>query len=222
MKRLFLCLGLAVASTVLVTSLSLKFYNKNKPKEHPNAFARQAIDHIAKELNIKERDVKTVLEKSEVECMRIFNDRSPIDEIIQYHLLWCLRFIKSSDEARMINNSKKAGEDIHWAQKNYKEFVWYLNDRKVMKNPEVAFLFEKYWEIKKRIEKSKDKDGIEPLNEKAFVELTGLEESYFSAVAISSSYGNLEETILYMKKAVETVRAAEIVGDFNRANTWQK
>lgn len=150
-----------------------------------------------------------------------YNDNTARDSIIKQHLEWTLEFIVGAGVELSSKNTAKAKKQIELARVNLVEATWFLNSRKVEYNPEVTRLLREYWQVKKRLEKY-EKEYVEPLIEDKYKKAVELEELYFSSGAISISYGRLDNAIFYLTKAVETVRMAEIVGDFERFQTWQK
>ena len=177
------------------------------------------VEKIKTETGISDSSPKTIWDT--IISKDLFHDGTGRDEIIRYHLKWALQFIVNSETALAAKNTEEAKKQVVLAKDNLAEAVWFLRARKVEYNPEVTRLLKEYWQIKNKLE-NYDKEHVKPLEEQKYKKAVELEELYFSTGAISISYGRLENTIFYLNKAVETVRMAEIVGDFERFKTWLK
>ena len=150
-----------------------------------------------------------------------FNDGSARDSIIRQELEWTLESVVNAENELVNRNNAKAKKHIKTARINFDRAIWFLNSRKVEYNPKVSRLLREYWQVKTRLEKY-EKEYVEPLDGDTYKKAVELEELYFSSGAISISYGRLENATFYLTKAVEAVRMVEIVGDFERFETWQK
>lgn len=177
-------------------------------EKRENVWEKMFTD-VQKETGVNANHPLVLLKEIKTQNLFRNDDRhGDLDKVIRFHLEWCLRGI--SDQT-----------DFDLTQRHCEDSLWFLRNRKVHYDPEVEKLIKKYWDIKKRIEFAQEQK-VEPLEKEKFEAITKMEEIYFMAGAISISNGNLEETLRNLEKAVEHVRIAEIVGDFDRNKTWAK
>lgn len=206
MKKIIFCL-VFVFMLLNIFSCSSRTSVESIEEKNKNVWEKMFKD-VKKETEVQANHPLVLLKEIKSQNLFSDDDKGDLDKIIRFRLEWCLKGI--SDQ-----------KDFNLTQRHCEDSLRFLRNRKVRYHPEVEKVLKKYWDTKKRIESAQEQK-IEPLEKDKFESAKKMEEIYFMAGAISISNGNLEETLRNLEKATEHVRIAEIVGDFDRLQTWAK